>query len=79
MPLPALLAFAAITFAVALALLFALGSRLEREMELHTLHAKAARLRLDYSRWVAALRRGEGDLVERPGSSKSSMDYRNAA
>lgn len=77
--LPALIAFIAIGGAVALAALFALGSRLEREMEEHTLHVQAARLRRDYSRWVAALRRGEGDTVERPTGARIVTDRRDAA
>lgn len=77
-PVAAWIALAGVLFVVALAALYALGCRLEREVQEHTLRVKSARLREDYSRWIEALRRGEGDTVERPPSVAAAQD-RHAA
>jgi len=77
-PAAAWIALAGVLFVVALASLYALGCRLEREVQEHTLRVKSQRLREDYSRWIEALRRGEGDSVERPPSVAAAQD-RHAA
>ncbi|MBL0920796.1 MAG: hypothetical protein IBJ10_01570 [Phycisphaerales bacterium] len=78
-PTGAWVALALIFGAVALAALHALGCRLQRDTQEHMLQVRTHRLRQDYNRWIEALRRGEGDQVERPAGVAGPGEWRDAA
>ncbi len=66
LPLTAWVLIAALAASAIIASLYVLARRLEREIEEHDLRVRTDRLRGEYARWMAAVRRGEGDTVQRP-------------